>query len=132
MQIAPLNSTYTIPLKVLCETLCEEIKFYFPHIRTLIIQYNDGIIRVGHGGNGFLPDYFDPTRPYTISDNITGYIVSNENLITSLYEKILHDNPKMRLKCFNIHYDGKTSKVSICKNRIRSICLEKCLLYEPF
>lgn len=128
-----LSQEFSVPIGIMCSSLFDEITKYHKRIYSIIIRYKEGVICVGHSdGMKFKPDYYDPTIQLSVSQIVSGIVVSNEHIITSLFEKICVDHPKGHLKNYVIHYSGKTHCVTVCKNRIGSCGMHRCSLYEPF
>ena len=128
-----LSQEFSVPLGVMCTELFNEIKKMKPKIQSIIIQHKDGITRVGHSdGMGFLPDYFDPTTQISVSPIISGILAASNNVVSILFEKINTDITKRQLKSYIVHYHGKTRCVTVCRNRIGSVGMKRCSLYDLF
>jgi hypothetical protein len=128
-----LNSEFSVPIGTICGELFDEIKKTKNKIISIIIQYKEGVVRVGHTvERGFVPDYYDPTSQVCISPIVGGIIAVHNQLFSSLYEKIHSNNADRHLRSYNIHYNGKTRCVTVCRNKIGNTAFSKCSLYDSF
>ena len=124
-------------LKTFCGEAFHIIKKQNPRIRSIIVQYHSGNIYIGRQcRGGYKPVYFKSNQKEDI-ENTEGMDTFMEkqgvNAIIECWDEFRVHYPRlMQTKSINLFYNGNSTEIMVCKNRIGIIGAIKCSLFEKF